>query len=309
MDYISVKEAATKWGVSERHVRRYCNEHKIKGAIIEDGVWIIPENTNKPTSKSRANVPFKRELTVSSLAKRVLYEHSKNNHFGVYEYIQVNLAYSSCRMASNRLTREQVTSLFRTNKVAVGFEPMKVDDIIEIINHFASMHLILDQVMEPISQELIKRVHTTLFYGTYADRKKVVRPGLYRCKSHKYGVKPTIIQQEMASLITSYEQTPNITLETLLDFHVRFENIHPFEDGNGRVGRILLIKECLRFGICPFIIDDKRRGEYHKGIATWSTDSTHLVDVCTQAQDRFIGKEELLKLMDYCRPPVGRGAR
>ena len=95
MDYISIKEAAIKWGVSDRHVRRCCNEGKIKGAIVEDGVWIIPDNASKPAAKSRANVPLKREPTISSLAKRVLYERSKNNHYGVYEYLQVNLAYSS----------------------------------------------------------------------------------------------------------------------------------------------------------------------------------------------------------------------
>ena len=175
MDYISIKEAADKWGVSDRHVRRYCNEGKIKGAIVEDGVWIIPENASKPAAKSRANVPIKREPTISSLAKRVLYERSKNNHYGVYEYLQVNLAYSSCRMASNRLTREQVTSLFRTNKVAVSFEPMKVDDIIETINHFACVRFLVEQITAPLTQDFIKRLHKMLYYGTYADRKKEVR--------------------------------------------------------------------------------------------------------------------------------------
>lgn len=309
MDYISIKEAALKWGVSDRHVRRCCNEGKIKGAIVEDGVWIIPDNASKPAAKSRANVPLKREPTISSLAKRVLYERSKNNHYGVYEYLQVNLAYSSCRMASNRLTREQVTSLFRTNKVAVSFEPMKVDDVIEIVNHFATMHLVLDQMMEPITQEFLKRLHTMLYYGTYADRKKEVRPGLYRYGRHKFGTAPSAISNELSALISEYEHTPDISLETIVDFHVRFERIHPFEDGNGRIGRLLLVKECLRFGICPFIIDDKRRGEYHKGIASWQTDSEQLLDVCKQAQDRFSGKEELFRLMDYSRPPAGRGAR
>ena len=309
MDYISIKEAAEKWNVSDRHVRRCCNEGRIKGAVVEDGVWLIPEKATKPAAKSRANVPIKREPTISSLAKRVLYERSKNNHYGVYEYLQVNLAYSSCRMASNRLTREQVTSLFRTNKVAVSFEPMKVDDVIEIVNHFATMHLVLDQMMEPLTQEFIKRLHTMLYYGTYADRKKEVRPGLYRYGRHKFGASPSAISNELSALISEYEHTPDINLESILDFHVRFEKIHPFEDGNGRIGRLLMIKECLRFEICPFIIDDKRRGEYHKGIASWQTDNEKLLEVCRQAQDRFDGKEELFKLMDYCRPPAGRGSR
>ena len=308
MDYISIKEAAEKWNVSERHVRRYCTDKRIKGAIIEEGVWIIPDNAPKPTAKSRANKPIERELSLTSLAKRIVYEQNKNNHYGVYEYLQVNLAYSSNRMASNRLTREQIVSLFRTNKISVSFEPMKADDIIEIINHFACFRLAMDHLLSPLTQDFIKRLHTTMYYGTYADRKKEVRPGLYRIGRHKYGVLPGLVQQELAALIAEYEHTQALTLETLLDFHVRFEKIHPFEDGNGRIGRLIIVKECLRFGICPFIIDDKRRSEYYKGIEEWNRDPGRLTSVCVQAQERFIGKEELLKLMDYCRPPAGRGA-
>lgn len=303
MEYISIKEAARKWDVSERMVRRYCSEGKIKGAIVEGNTWLIPEYVSKPTAKSRAHNPVHKEVPLTSLAKRVQYEHKKNNHFGIYEYIQVNLTYSSNRMASNRLTREQVVDLFRTSKVSVSFEPMKADDIIETINHFACIRYLVEQISAPLTQELIKRLHKMMYYGTYADRKKEVRLGEYRKDSHKYGVQPIFIKQELATLITEYELTESITFELLLDFHARFEKIHPFDDGNGRVGRLIMMKECLRFGIDPFIIDDKRRGNYNKGIADWPQNQTLLTEVCIDAQDRLNRQRELCKLMQYCKIP------
>lgn len=302
--YISIKEAAHRWQVSERIVRRYCAEGRVKGAKVENKTWLIPEDADKPVAKSCAHNKIHKEVLLTPLAKRIKYECSKNNHFGVYEYIQVNLAYSSNRMASNRLTREQVTDLFRTNKISVSFEPMKVDDLIEIINHFACTHSIIEEVLSPLTQELIKRLHKTLYYGTYADRKKVVRPGEYRKGHSKLGIQPGFIRQRLSALITEYENTEQVTFDVLLDFHVRFEEIHPFDDGNGRVGRLILMKECLRFGIDPFIIDDKRRGNYNKGIAEWSKDHTLLTGVCLEAQERFQRQRELCKLMQYCKVPI-----
>ena len=303
MDYMTVKEASEKWKLSERMIRRYCDQGRIEDVIHVGGFWIIPADAPQPNETK----PEVIELT--ALAKKIIYQRNKNNHFGIYEYIQVNLTYSSNRMASNRLTREQVVDLFRTNKVSVSFEPMKVDDIIETINHFACVRFLVEQITAPLTPELIKRLHKILYYGTYADRNKEVRLGEYRNEQKNRGVQPGFIKQEMTSLIAKYESTQTVTFEVLLDFHVRFEEIHPFDDGNGRVGRLILMKECLRFGIDPFIIDDKRRGCYNQGIAEWPQDHTLLTGVCLEAQERVTEKQELLRLMNYCRPPSGRGAR
>lgn len=301
MDYISIKETAEKWQVSERHVRRFCMDGRIQGAVLQDKTWLIPVDANKPSAKNQPKKPMKKEVSLTPLAKRIQYEHGKNNHFGIYEYIQVNLTYSSNRMASNRLTREQVIDLFRTNKVSVSFEPMKVDDIIETINHFACVRFLVEQITSPLTQEFIKRLHKIMYYGTYADRKKEVRMGEYRKNPQKFGVQPIFINQDMISLIKEYESKETMTFEALLDFHVRFEEIHPFDDGNGRVGRLILMKECLRFGIDPFIINDKRRGGYNKGIAEWKRNRTPLIEVCLEAQERFQRQRELCKLMQYCK--------
>jgi hypothetical protein len=197
-----------------------------------------------------------------------------------------------------------VLEIYRTSRVSGAFEAMKIDDAIEAVNHFACVRMIVEQLENPITQDFIKRLHTMLYYGTYADRKKDVRPGQYRNERNRYGVPPGLIHEELMKLIMDHESTQQITLESLVDFHVRFEKIHPFEDGNGRIGRLLLVKECLRFGICPLIIDDKRRSSYHKGIAAWDSDRSVLMKVVLETQQYFESKYELIKQMQYLRRPV-----
>ncbi|MBQ8241732.1 MAG: Fic family protein [Bacteroides sp.] len=295
MDYMTVKEASEKWRISERMIRRYCDQERIEGAIHVGSFWIIPAEASVP------NASQKEKAKLHPLANRIAYQRRKNNHFGIYEYIQVNLAYSSSRMASNRLTRQQVEEAYRTNKVATAFEPMKVDDIIEIINHFACMRYVVDSVTTPLTQSYIKKLHSILTYGTYSDRKRKIGSGEYRTQPSKFGVTPKEINRGLSELIKEYEKLP-VDFERILNFHVRFERIHPFDDYNGRVGRVIMMKECLRFGIDPFIIDDKRRGAYNRGIAQWDESPETLRTVCLESQKRFQAKKELCRLMQYSRP-------
>lgn len=295
MDYLSVKETAKRWKVSERMVRLYCTEKRVPKAEYRDGNWYIPSNARKP----KREVAKKTEL--QGIAKKVVYQKERNNHFGIYEYIQVNLAYSSCRMASNRMTREQVLDIYRTGRVSVAFEPMKVDDMIEINNHFWVMRYVVDNLGNPLTQSMIKKIHTLLCYGTEADREGGVRCGEYRQRHGKFGVSPTVISQELSALIEGYETRKSVNLDTILDFHVRLEKIHPFDDYNGRVGRVIMMKECLRYCIDPFIIDDKRRGAYNKGIARWASEPQVLRAPVLEAQARLQKQLELCKLMQYCR--------
>ena len=266
MQYMSVKEAAAQWGVTIQMVRRYCQKGMIPQVIQENGGWRIPEGTPRPGTQKPEVVEPKQ----SSLVNQIRYQRSKNNHFGIYEYIQVNLAYSSNRMASNRLAREQIEDLYRTKKLSVSFEPMKVDDIVEIMNHFICAREIVDTIMEPLSPSLIRRYHYCLTYGTYADQKHQIGIGEYRKNPSKLGVPAILISSKLDELIRSYENK-SINMDAILDFHVRFEKVHPFEDYNGCVGRLIMMKECLRHNIVPFIVDDKHRGNYNKGIKCWST--------------------------------------
>lgn len=246
---------------------------------------------------------------MKSLANKVAYQKSKNNHFGIYEYLQVNLAYSSSRMASNRLTREQVLEIYRTGKISVAFEPMKIDDVVEISNHFRAGQYMVDTITDPITTIWLRKLHHKLFRGTRADQEGTLHIGTYRTIPDKFGVDADTIPAALSALITEYENKKEITLRDILDFHARFEQIHPFEDGNGRVGRMLMVKECLRHGIDPFIIDDKHRGEYNRGITNWKTNPSALTTVAEQAQFRFRNQKETLDLMEYYRPVTGRGAR
>ena len=231
MKLYSLKEMSKLWGLSDGLLRRYCRDGRIPSAVLEDGSWWIPEGTEKPKGTyKKAPAPV-----LTSLAKRIIYEHSKNNHHGIYEYIQVNLAYSSCRMASNRLTRKQVIEVYRTDKISSAFEPMKVDDLIEMINHFICMRHVIDTLTEPLTQSYIKRLHVLLTYGTYADRKHKIGTGEYRTKAASIGkmlaCPPKDINKALGDLINEYEETKtSCTIERILDFHVRFERIRPFDD-------------------------------------------------------------------------------
>lgn len=304
MQLCTIKETAERWNVSERLVRRLCIEGRIHEAVQEDGTWFIPSTMEKPQRKINTKRQ-KAAPNLSAFAKRIVYQRSKNNHYGIYEYIQVNLAYSSNRMASNRLTRIQVEEIYRTNRISPSFEANKVDDIIETTNHFEAVRYVVDHISEPLTQTFCKKLHHILTYGTYADRKSAVRPGEYRNSASKIGVEPKTINVHMASLLQEYEPVPT-TFEGILDFHVRFERIRPFADYNGRVGRLIMLKECLRFGIDPFIIDDKRRGAYIRGIVAWDADPDQLISVSLEAQERFQGKMELCKLFQYARGPEGK---
>lgn len=303
MKYCTISEMAKKWGVSKTLVRRYCHQGRILRAKQKDGVWMIPENAAKP---SALNAPAPKET--SSLVTQIVYQCGKNNHFGIYEYIQVNLAYSSSRMASNRLTRQQVEEVYRTNKLTSTFEPVKVDDIIEIVNHFAATKFVVENITEPLSIDMIRKLYSLLSYGTYAARKGNLEVGEFRLASSPYGANPQEINRRLTDLISSYEGK-DVSINKILGFHVLFESIRPFDDYNGRVGRLLMMKECLRHQIDPFIIDDKRRGEYLKGIREWKDDSSVLLEVVNQAQDRFRNQLDTCRLMEYSRPTTGRGAR
>ena len=207
----------------------------------------------------------------------------------------MNLAYSSNRMASNRLTRTQILEMYRTHKISKSFEATKIDDIIEVINHFICVQHMVDTICAPLTQVLIKKYHQLLTYGTFADRQDIISSGEFRTTDNKLGIAPEDISASLSELIKDYERRP-ANLERVLDFHVKFEKIHPFDDYNGRVGRIIMMKECLRYGIDPFIIDDKRRSRYFQGIKDWHADRDKFLDVVTEAQERFKMQIELQRL-------------
>ena len=299
MDYIPIKEAADRWGVSEVVARKYCRDHRVPGAVQQNGSWLIPANAKKPEK-----IVNKRSVEkLSSVGKKLRHQKSKRNPHGLYDYVMINFTYSSCRMASNRLTRDQIESIYRKGKICQLFEPTKVSDMVEAMNHCVCIDYILDHAGEPLTHKMIMELHYLLMFGTVDHRKKFVTPGVYRTKGilrRDRDMPPAEeIDGSLRALIRNYEDTQEIGINEILDFHVQFERIVPFEDGNGRVGRLILFKECLRQGVTPFIIDDKRRSQYLAGLKEWDDYRITLLEVATVAQERF----ELQLAHDRLRAP------
>ena len=308
MQYISTKAASEKWAITEQLIRRYCRQERIPGAIQKEGAWLIPEDAKKPAKIE----PMEKEVPeLPPLAKKLVRQKKKKNFHGLYDYVQTNLTYSSSRMASNRLTRQQVETIFKKGKVSVSFEPMKVSDLVEVLNHCVCVDHILDHVEEPLSQKFIKHLHYQLTFGTVDERRKKVTPGQYRTKN-SYRTEPFMspsdrISDKLKALVAEYESLDEVDRREILDFHVRFERIFPFEDCNGRIGRLIMFKECLRHEVMPFILDDKRRSRYLEGIREWDNDPGILSEVVMEAQSRFDAQIQLQMLAEHRQSflPVG----
>ena len=297
MQYLSTREMAEKWGVSMTLIKRLCNQGRIVGAVYKDGVWRIPEDAVRV---ERTILEHTEEPELPELAKKLQNQKKKRNFHGLYDFVVIDLTYSSSRMASCRLTRQQVETIFRKGKVRESFEPMKVSDVIEVLNHIHCVNYILDHVMEPLTQKFIRKLHEILMTGTVDAYRLQVRPGEYRTVTSRPRDRELLsvsrINSSLTALIRDYEYQTEIERNQILDFHVRFEEIFPFEDGNGRLGRLIMFKECLRHGIMPFIIDDKRRSRYLRGIKEWHDDRFEMIDVVMEAQDRFEAQIELQRL-------------
>lgn len=293
MKYISVAEAAQKWQVSERSVRNYCAQGRVQGAKLQGGTWGLPETAVKP-QRANKNKQNKRSLLA------ILREEKVSKYSGgIYHKTQIELTYNSNHMEGSRLTHEQTRYIFETNTIGVENEVLNVDDVIETANHFRCVDLLIDKAKTALSEKLIKELHFILKTGTSDARKDWFAVGDYKKLPNEVGGRDTALPEEvseqMRALLARYNAKKSKTLKDILDFHVRFERIHPFQDGNGRVGRLIMFKECLKYNIVPFIIEDNLKMFYYRGLKEWGKENGYLTDTCLAAQDRY--KEYL----DYFR--------
>ena len=297
MEYFTVQQTATKWGVSDRMVRYYCTSGLVPGARQEGKSWMVPVSATKPN----LNASTKEKVEPPPLARKLKNQQKKRNYHGLYDYTILNLTYSSCRMASSRLTRTQVENIIKKGKAQATFEPIKISDLIETRNHVECVNEILKAPMEPLTPKYLRDLHRRLFEGTVDERLSLVTAGVFRKPNVRIKGRTTPPAKEISGrierLIRAYEEKEKIDLQDILDFHVQFERIVPFDDGNGRVGRLILFKECLRHDVMPFIIDDKRRGRYLEGIHEWDESRDTLLEVVLEAQQRYVAQIELQKLM------------
>lgn len=302
MKFMSVKQASQEWAVSGAMVRRYCKEGKIQGAILEEGGWKIPSKARKPNAEY---VESKADIELSPLAKKLISQKKKKGFHGLYDYVVMELTYSSNRMASNRLTKSAVKSIYATGKIKDMFEPVKVSDLIETLNHIHCIDHIIDNIKTPLTTKFVRQLHMMLTAGTVDEFMNRVGAGEYRnaksLRKERFIAPPETIASSLKKLLEDYERNPMIDKEAILSFHVDFERIFPFEDYNGRVGRLILFKECLRHYVTPFIIDDKRRSRYLNGLRQWPREPSILMDVTQECQDRFETQIEQQKLCAHSR--------
>lgn len=293
MNYLSVAEMAKKWGVSERTVRNYCAQGRIPQSFIKGKIWYIPEDARRPQRSNQA----------PRLLEVLRQEKVQGLKGGIYHKIQIELTYNSNHIEGSRLTQEQTRYIYETNTLGVSEadKTFRVDDIIETVNHFRCIHFIIEHATKPLSEALIKELHFLLKRGTSDADKDWFAVGEYKKLPNEVGGNETSPPEQVAlhlkTLIQKYNQTKHKTLEELLDFHYKFEKIHPFQDGNGRVGRLILFKECLKYNIVPFILDESLKLFYYRGLQAWESQKGYLLETCLLAQDRF-------KLyLDYFRIP------
>ena len=284
MKYISVAEFAAKHGISERTARNYCTIGKIDGAILVGKTWNIPADAELPSRKPR-------QRKAMPLLVVLRQEKEAKLKGGIYHKTQIDLTYNSNHIEGSRLTHDQTRYIFETNTIGIEGESVRVDDIIETTNHFRCIDLIIDRAEERLTESLIKELHLILKSGTSDSRKDWFTVGDYKRLPNEVGgnetTAPEDVHREIKALFKEYNAKKRKSFEDILDLHQRFEAIHPFQDGNGRVGRLVMFKECLANGYVPFIITDELKMFYYRGLREWPRIKEYLRDTCLTAQDNY----------------------
>lgn len=284
MDYISVKQMAKKWNMSERTVRDYCAKGKIKNAFLVGKTWNIPQDAVKPVKIPK---PFSNNILLNILKE----QKDCNLKGGIYHKVQVELTYNSNHIEGSTLTQDQTRFIFETNTLGVENTVVNVDDMIETANHFKCVDYIIENALNPLTPTFIKHLHFLLKTGTSDSRKPWFNVGDYKKLPNQVGGKPTCLPQEVKAqiqlILDEYNKSKNHSLEQIVQFHKLFEDIHPFQDGNGRVGRLIMFKECLKNNIVPFIIDEAHKFFYYRGLNEWDNEKGFLIETCLSCQDKF----------------------
>ena len=284
MEYLSVEKTAEKWGISQRSVRNYCAQGRIAGAKRIGKTWYIPEDAQKPGRIARKKAePTLLQILAEQKAARMT--------GGIYHKVQIDLTYNSNHIEGSRLTHDQTRYIFETNTIGIENEAVNVDDILETANHFRCIDMVIDKARSALTERFIKELHAVLKTGTSDSRKEWFNVGEYKKLPNEVGGRDTTLPEnvaaEMETLLETYNALPGKTFEDIVAFHVAFERIHPFQDGNGRIGRLILFKECLKYNIVPFILEDDLKLFYYRGLKEWDQEKGYLLDTCLTAQDRF----------------------
>lgn len=284
MGFLTASEIAKKWNISERSVRNYCQQGRVKGAELKGKTWIIPEDAEKPERVER------KEFSDNPLLNRLKEEKDMRLKGGIYHKTQIALTYNSNHIEGSTLTEDQTRMIFETNTLGET-NGVKVDDIVETNNHFKCVDMVIDNAKKPLTEKFIKELHYTLKSGTSDSRKDWFNVGEYKSRPNEVGgnetCPPEKVAEEIKKLLNNYNSKQTKTINDIIEFHKEFETIHPFQDGNGRVGRLIMFKECLANNIIPFIIEDGFKLYYYRGLKEWDKERGYLTDTCLAAQDKY----------------------
>ena len=282
MEYISVIQFAEKYGISERTARNYCATGKIERAFLTGKTWNIPADVA---------LPQKGKKKISPLLQRLREEKETKLKGGIYHRTQIDLTYNSNHIEGSRLTKEQTRYLFETNTLGITTENTRIDDIMETVNHFRCIDYIINHATDKISETHIKQLHFILKTNTSDSQKSWFAVGDYKRLANEVGgeetVQPKEVHKHIRTLLAEYNSIEKVEFTDILNFHVQFERIHPFQDGNGRVGRLIMFWQCLHSRIVPFIITEDLRLYYYRGIQNWGKINGFLTDTCLTAQDSY----------------------
>ena len=283
MKYLTSNEIAKLWNISERSVRNYCSKGRVVGAYLEGKTGMIPETATKPARQIRhSNKNY-------GLLEVLVKEKESQIKGGIYHKLQIEMTYNSNHMEGSRLTHDETRYIYETKTISISKEPIKVDDIIETINHFRCIDLAIDFANRKLSESFIKQLHRILKTGTSDSKQPWFMVGDYKLMPNEVGdrvtTNPKDVKKEMKKLVDEYNKKINHSFEEIVEFHVNFERIHPFQDGNGRVGRLIAFKECLKNNLVPFIILNSKKEFYYRGLKNWSQERGWLIDTCLDGQD------------------------
>lgn len=283
MKYITINEISKKWGVSERSARNYCASGRVIGAYLEGKTWMIPIDAVKPARQIR------HAIKIRNLLDTLKDEKDSSLKGGIYHKLQVEMTYNSNHMEGSKLTHDQTRFIYETKTIGVQDSAVSVDDVMETINHFRCIDLAIDFAKRKLSETFIKQLHRILKTNTEDSKKTWFMVGDYKLYENIAGDRETVhpdkVKGEMKKILSNYLKKDKHTFEEIIEFHVDFERIHPFQDGNGRVGRLIAFKECLKNGIVPFIILDSKKDFYYRGLKNWNSDRAWLMDTCLDGQD------------------------